>query len=24
LGVKAESRNVFPEDAMYKRMQMLR
>lgn len=24
LGVKSESRNVLPEDAMYKRMQMLR
>lgn len=24
LGVKAEPRNVFPEDALYKRMQMLR
>ena len=24
IGVKAEPRNVFPEDALYKRMQMLR
>lgn len=24
LGVRAEHRNVFPEDALYKRMQMLR
>jgi len=24
LGVKAEPRNVFPEDALYKRMQLLR
>ena len=24
IGVKAEPRNVFPEDALYKRMQLLR